>query len=77
MYSYCLRILLTVITGIALTVNAAGQHTQTISGDFSGITFSRFVQKVESATSYYFYYNPVALDSLSINVTAQNMRSNL
>lgn len=74
MYSYCLRILLTVITGIALTVNAAGQHTQTISGNFSGITFSRFVQKVESATSYYFYYNPVALDSLSINVTAQNMR---
>ena len=48
------------------------QQTHTISGDFSGLRFPQFVEKIEATTACYFYYNSSDLDSFVVNVQANN-----
>ena len=55
---------------------SAGINAQTptrISGDFVNLRFPQFVQEVESRTNSRFFYNSNALDSLLINVRAEQL----
>ena len=72
MHTYCCRILLTIFV-VVIMLTAIAQQTPLINGDFSGISFKQFVQRIESNTGYYFYYNPVDVDSFTINEQDQNM----
>jgi CarboxypepD_reg-like domain/TonB-dependent Receptor Plug Domain len=55
------------------TVDGIGQEKKFISGDFSGFTFKKLVLIVETQTGCYFYYNPAELDSLPVNIIAQQL----
>jgi hypothetical protein len=46
-----------------------GQKTFRIEGDFTGMTFSQFVQAVEKQTDYHFYYKPAWTDSVAIHIS--------
>ncbi|WP_018477201.1 TonB-dependent receptor [Pontibacter roseus] len=67
------RLLLFSIACMLVMQEAAGQSTtrQTISGSFSGLSFTQFVTQVEAQTDYRFYYNPTVLDSLTVDLQAQ------
>lgn len=43
-----------------------------ITADFTKASFAEFVQKVESQTSYHFYYDAVSLDSLVVTISVKN-----
>lgn len=49
-----------------------GQQFARVTGTFSSVPFSNFVQQVEQNTSCRFYYEPSELDSFIVNVTADN-----
>jgi len=38
---------------------ASAQNKWNITGDFSGDSFQKLVQEIESQTDYYFYYDSV------------------
>ena len=44
----------------------------TISGDFRQLRFEQFAQKLEASTPYHFYFDPAAVDSLTVDVEASN-----
>lgn len=46
---------------------------QRITGNFSSVKFSSFVQQVEQSTSYRFYFDEKMLDSFVVNVSANNL----
>jgi hypothetical protein len=48
----------------------AQQHGPTISGDFNNLRFEQFAQRVEAQTPYRFYFDPAALDSVTVHVQA-------
>ena len=48
------------------------QQNQTISGNFSGITFKKFAEAVEAQSDYTFYYKDIWVDSLVVNARAEN-----
>jgi hypothetical protein len=52
---------------------AAVAQEQRITGNFSSLTFSGFVQKVEQSTSYRFYLDETMLDSFVVNANANNL----
>jgi hypothetical protein len=54
-----------------LSSTAKSQQTEEISSDFEGVSFDQFVQKVEAATPYHFYYDHNDLDSFVIHTTFQ------
>jgi hypothetical protein len=65
-------LLLLVLAGLLLG-NRAGWAQQTsppISGDFNGLRFEQFAQRVEAQTPYRFYFDPALLDSVTVRVRA-------
>src|ERR1700759_5421572 len=42
-----------------------------VSGNFQGNTFQQFVQSIESATSFHFYYNPAQVDSVVLDFSVK------
>ena len=52
---------------------ANSQPVKRISGDFRNLTFSQFVNKVETSSSCHFYYDPAQLDSLTVNIKADQI----
>jgi hypothetical protein len=46
----------------------AQQGSPPISGDFRGLRFEQFAQRVEAQTPYRFYFDPAALDSVTVQV---------
>ncbi|MEO8766304.1 MAG: carboxypeptidase-like regulatory domain-containing protein [Ginsengibacter sp.] len=64
------RIVSTCIAGlffILFAFSVQGQNIR-ITGDFYNYTFPHFVQEVEKAQHYHFYYNETALDSFMVNI---------
>ncbi len=49
---------------------AMGQEEKRITVDLSEVSFSRFVQEMETAGQYRFYFNPAETDNLHITVKA-------
>lgn len=50
---------------------AIGQDLR-VTGTFSGTSFQKFVEEVESKTGYHFFFNPQHTDSLTITASPQN-----
>src|SRR2546423_8064360 len=60
--------------GIMLIACAArGQGTKLISGTFENLRFPQFVEEIEGITDVHFYYDPVELDTLLINIQANQL----
>src|SRR4030095_15838594 len=55
-----------------LTLPLLGQQRNLVTGEFNNLQFSEFVKAVESSTDYHFFYRPLAVDSLKVNISAQN-----
>ena len=49
-----------------------GQQRNLITGEFTNVALEDFIKSVESSTSLHFYYHPRTVDSLRVNVSAQN-----
>src|ERR1700730_2096623 len=57
--------------GILLIACAArGQVSSRITGTFENLRFQQFVAEIERMTEVHFYYDPVELDTLSVNIQA-------
>jgi hypothetical protein len=56
------------LLGYVLPVHGQQQGPTLISGEFNRIKFPEFVKRIESQAHYYFYYQPEALDTLTVNV---------
>ena len=52
---------------------ASAQNKWTITGDFSGYSFQKLVQEIESQTDYYFYYDSTETDSIRVNLRADHL----
>jgi hypothetical protein len=52
---------------LLLNITVTAQVTPTLSGNFSDISFPKFVQEIEAKTKYYFYYDARALDTFVVN----------
>ncbi|MBC6988777.1 TonB-dependent receptor [Hymenobacter sp. BT491] len=46
-------------------------NNENVSGDFKNLSFEQFVKEVESKTSYHFYYEPAAVDSLLVTLQVE------
>src|SRR5882762_3407510 len=55
---------------------ALAQQRNLINGNFSNLTFTKFVNAIESQTDYHFYYDPLYTDSLTINIVVENKAIN-
>lgn len=55
----------------ALSQIAYGQETR-VNGRFDGVSFQKFVEEIESKTSYRFYFDPMSTDSLVVTASPQN-----
>ncbi|TXK48603.1 TonB-dependent receptor [Pontibacter qinzhouensis] len=47
-------------------------HSNLVNGDFRNSRFGEFVEAVEAATAYHFYYDNAALDTMAVNLQVQN-----
>src|SRR5699024_10258227 len=61
--------------GMALGLFVASAHAQNkkdtlISGDFLNLSFSAFANQIEERTPYHFYYDPAAVDTIRIEISA-------
>ncbi len=56
---------------IVLIQETHGQTRDLISGEFNGISFGKFVEEIESKTDYHFYFDPIKVDSLQVNLSVQ------
>jgi hypothetical protein len=66
-FYFCIALLL----GLLSSRSGWAQQTgPTISGDFRGLRFEQFAQRVEAQTPYHFYFNPATLDSVTVHVQA-------
>lgn len=65
-----LRLMLFLLATIASHCVVA-QQKNLISGDFAGISFDEFVQRVESQTDYRFYYNHQWTDTVRVTARAE------
>ncbi|HLA59808.1 MAG TPA: carboxypeptidase-like regulatory domain-containing protein, partial [Puia sp.] len=52
---------------------ASAQNKWSVTGDFTGYSFQRLVQEIESQTDYYFYYDAAETDSIRINLRADHL----
>jgi len=60
---FSLLLLLSSLTGLAQ------EKDNLISGNFHGVTFQEFVEKVESQTGFHFYYDASQFDSTTITIS--------
>lgn len=61
-----LQLTLIVLAVMPLVVH--GQQQPRIQGDFMGMRFEAFVEKIEKETGYHFFYSPAWTDSLVVNL---------
>ncbi|WP_028980176.1 TonB-dependent receptor [Sporocytophaga myxococcoides] len=61
---------------ISFDLSAQDAKKDTISGDFINITFNEFVRRVESNTSFKFYYSSEAGDSINVNIEVSDKHIN-
>ncbi len=73
MLKSCICLLLFGCIQLFLSVPVFAQQAPLINGDFSNLRFPQFVQKVESSTPYFFYYNSMELDSFNVNTQANGI----
>lgn len=59
---------------LLFTIKAFAQKPddKLITGNYTGLSFSEFVQKVESQTHFHFYYSETDMDSLSVTISVKN-----
>lgn len=51
-------------------VTQAQEKNQVITSDFTNLKFNEFVSAIERQSDYLFYFNPIQLDSLIVNIRA-------
>lgn len=56
----------------AVSADAQDKKDNLISGSFENLSLVEFFQKLESQTTFFFYYNEAQLDSTRVDITAQN-----
>lgn len=63
---------------VLISFQLSAQHSDhdTISGDFTNISFTEFVRRIESNTSFKFYYLPEVGDSVNVNVSVSDKHIN-
>jgi len=61
---------------ILTSSTALAQQRNLINGNFSNLTFTKFVDAIESQTDYHFYYDPLYTDSLTINTIVESKTVN-
>jgi len=52
--------------------DSLSQQRELIKGDFSSLPFERFVEQIESVTTFRFFYNPRLMDSVLVSLHAEN-----
>lgn len=57
---------------VLLSHTAFAQNEATISGDFRGLSFEQFVEKIEAGYPYHFFFDGRETDSIKINVLADH-----
>ncbi len=63
---------LLIISGSLVSLQAQRLNEAKISMKLDSAKFTEFVQKVESQTDYYFYYNPSRFENLALDLNVQN-----
>src|SRR6185369_12030678 len=61
---------------ILISSTALAQQRNIVNGNFSNMTFAKFVDAIESQTNYHFYFDPLYTDSLTINIIVENKTVN-
>ena len=61
---------------VLISSTALAQQRNLINGNFSNLTFTKFVDAIESQTDYHFYFDPLYTDSLTINIVVENKTVN-
>jgi len=56
----------------SISISLFGQQKDLITADFKAIKFEQFVARVESKTSFRFFYNPPLMDTVSVNLSVEN-----
>ena len=55
---------------LIFSIHTYGQEKgNLVSGNFNNASFNEFVQKIESGSSFHFYYDPSQFDSVNITVS--------
>ena len=66
----CCLFFIGLVFALSACQQSAAQGAKTISGDFSHYSFPRLVQEIETHFNYHLYYDPAELDSLPVNIKA-------
>jgi hypothetical protein len=53
-------------------LSAHAQQQKRVTGNFEGYSFSRLMSRLETLTSYHFFYDPADVDSFSIDLNVNN-----
>src|SRR5580698_124221 len=64
----CQKFVFIFIVSLFFAFESFGQQEQLISGDFSGMSFERFVHQIESTTKYHFYFDTTETNNLTFNL---------
>jgi TonB dependent receptor/CarboxypepD_reg-like domain/TonB-dependent Receptor Plug Domain len=68
-----IRVVIFAIILLGVTHTHSWSQTETrISGDFKNITFIRFVEELEKKSDHRFFFNPVSVDSLMVNINVSD-----
>lgn len=57
-----------------ISISSFGQQKELITDNFSEIKFDQFVARIESKTSFRFFYKPTLLDTVVINLRVENQQ---
>src|SRR5580704_10554132 len=68
----CQRVVLIFIVSQLLQGKIFSQQEQLINGDFTGMSFGQFVQQVESASSYHFYFDTALTSKIMAGFSVSN-----
>lgn len=67
------RLLIVTLIGLpAITQVAVAQQSRRISGTYDSASFDQFVRDIETKTGYHFFYDPLAVDSMKVHLTAED-----
>ncbi|MBO9703153.1 MAG: TonB-dependent receptor [Sporocytophaga sp.] len=61
---------------MSFELSAQDAEKDTISGDFINVTFNEFVRRIESNTSFKFYYSSEVGDSINVNISVSEKHLN-
>jgi hypothetical protein len=67
------RFIFTISTAFFTTLLVHGQDRKLVTAEFNNVSFEEFAKIIESNTSLRLYYHQRAVDSLRVNLSAQNM----